>query len=191
MKNFMIIGVCGTISAGKETLTSFLREKGLVYFETSAIIKEELVKLGLEITRTNMQDWADELRKKEGVGALMKIMLERAKKDLSKNYMFDSLRNDGEAEFLRKNCNGFILIAVDAPRRIRFERMIARGKEHDPKNWQEFLRVDKRDLCDTSNPLGQQTRKLLGIADFKIINDADLQSSMKKIEDVWAKISGS
>jgi dephospho-CoA kinase len=47
----VIIGVCGRIGAGKEALTSFFREKGFVYFETSAIIKEELSKIGIEITR--------------------------------------------------------------------------------------------------------------------------------------------
>ena len=108
----MIIGMAGRVGAGKETLTSFLRNKGFVYFETSAILKEELTKLGLDITRENMQNLGDKLRKKDGVGALMNIMLERAKKDMTKNYIFDSLRNSGEAVFLKKEFKDFILIGV-------------------------------------------------------------------------------
>lgn len=185
----MIIGVCGSIAAGKETLTSFFRKKGFVYFETSAIIREELLKLGLEVTRTNMQNWADEQRVKHGVGAVMKIMLEMAKKDSSKHYMFDSLRNDGEAVFLRENCRDFVLIGVDAPREIRFKRIIARGKPHDPKTWEDFLVVDNRDLNDKQNPLGQQTQKLLDMADFKIINAIDLKNSMKQVEEIFNKLN--
>ena len=184
----MIIGVCGTIAAGKETLTSFFRENGFVYLETSAIIKEELLKLGLEITRTNMQDWADEQRTKYGVGALMKIMLERTKKDPTKNYLFDSLRNPGEADFLRKNCTNFALIGVDAPKGIRFERILQRGKLYDPKTWEEFLNVDERDLNDTKNPLGQHTAKLLAMADFIIINDKGLESATSQIEHIYGII---
>jgi len=184
----IIIGVAGTIGAGKETLTSFFRNKGFVYFETSAILKEILAKEGKEITRENMQNLGDELRRKEGVGALMKIMLEKALKDTSKNYIFDSLRNDGEAEFLRKNCDKFFLVAVDAPREIRFKRILARNKQHDPKTWKEFLKVDERDLHDKENHLGQQTAKLLKMADFVIINDSSLDKAMKQVEEIWRKI---
>jgi len=181
----MIIGVCGTIAAGKETLTGFFREKGFVYLETSAILKEMLAEKGLEITRENMQNLGDELRKKDGVGALMKIMLEKAKKDLSKNYLFDSLRNPGEAEFLKKNCANFALIGVDAPKGTRFERILKRGKSHDPKTWEDFLAVDERDLNDTKNPLGQHTAKLLAMTDFIIINDRGLESATSQIEHIY------
>jgi dephospho-CoA kinase len=184
----MIIGVAGTIGAGKETLTSFFRENGFVYFETSAIIKEALIKEGIEVTRTNMQDWADKQRENFGQSALMKIMLEKAMLEPSKNYMFDSLRNDGEAEFLRKNVKDFFLIAVDAAREIRFKRIISRAKPHDPKTWEDFLVVDNRDLCDTSNPLGQQTQKLIDMADFVVINDKDLESARKQVKDIYRQL---
>lgn len=183
-----MIGVCGTVAAGKETLTSFFREKGFVYFETRRIIIEELKKLGLEASRKNMQDWADQQRAKHGVGALMEIMLERANKDKTKNCMFDSLRNDGEADFLKKNCDNFVLIGVDAPREIRFKRAVARAKPSDPVILEEFLKMDERDLHDAGNPLGQQTQKLLDMADFVIINDKDLESARKQVESIWQKI---
>ncbi len=184
----MIVGVCGTIAAGKETLTSFLREKGFVYFETRAIIGEELKKLGLELSRENMQDWADDQRKKFGVGAIMKVMLERAENDKTKHYIFDSLRNDGEAVFLKEVCKNFILMGVDAPRETRFKRMVARAKASDSPVWENFLKTDERDLNDKENPLGQQTQKLLNMADFLIINDADLKSAMAQIEQIYEKI---
>ena len=70
----MIIGVCGSIGAGKETLTSYFREKGFVYLETSLILKQRLGQLGREITRENMQNYGDEIRMTEGVSAIMKLM---------------------------------------------------------------------------------------------------------------------
>lgn len=184
----MIIGVAGTIGAGKETLTSYFRERGFVYLETSAIIKENLIKEGKEVTRTAMQDWADDKRRKYGVGAIMQVMLEIANMNPEKHFMFDSLRNDGEAEFLRANAKDFVLIAVDAPREIRFKRMMARNKAHDPKTWEEFLIVDERDHCDKENPMGQQTRKLIEMADYVIVNDDALEKARKQVESIHNEI---
>jgi dephospho-CoA kinase len=182
----MIIGVCGRVSAGKETLTKFLREKGFIYFETSQLINEELVKKGLEITRKNQQDLADSLRKKEGVGVLMKMLL--AKTEKGKSYIFDSLRNAGEAVFLRENAEDFILIGVDASQKTRFERIVSRNKPSDPKTWEEFLKMDERDNFDTSDAMGQQTGKLLEMSDFVVVNDSSIEEGLKKVEEVWEKI---
>ena len=184
----MLIGLTGRIGAGKETLTAFLREKGFIYLETSEMLKEELKKRGLEVNMWNMQNLGDELRQKYGPGALMKMLLEKT--EPNKNYIFDSLRNPGEAEFLKNNVKDFILIAVDAPQKIRFERILKRDKPSDPKTWEGFLKVDNRDFFDENNPLGQQVGKCMELADFKIINGSDLKKSMREIEQIWEKLMG-
>lgn len=182
----MIIGLTGRIAAGKETLTDFLRKKRFIYLETSKMLAEELVKRGLEVNRWNMQNLGDEIRERDGVGGLMKMLLKKT--ESGKNYIFDSLRNAGEAEFLRNNVKQFFLIAVDAPQKLRFERIIKRNKASDPKTWEEFLKIDNRDFFDETNPMGQQVGKCIEVADFKITNDADLEKSKKEIEDIWEKI---
>jgi len=181
----MIIGVTGRIAAGKETLTDFLRKKGFIYFESSKLLIEELGRRGLEINRWNMQNLGDELREKDGPGALMKMFLKKT--EFEKDYIFDSLRNSGEAEFLKNNVKDFILIAVDASQEIRFKRMIKRNKPTDPKTWEEFLKIDNRDYFDENNVFGQQVRECMNIADFKIINN-DLEESKKEIWAIWEKI---
>jgi dephospho-CoA kinase len=184
----MIIGVCGRIGAGKETLTKFLRDKGFVYLESRKGIKEELEREGKEVTMESLQDKGDELRKKHGVGAVMILLLDKTRKDEKKNYIFDSLRNVGEAEFLRKEREDFVLIGVDAPREIRFKRMLKRAKPSDPKTWEDFLKVDERDNFDVNDPLGQQTGKLLEIADYVIVNDGDLDRAMNEVCEIWEQI---
>lgn len=182
----MIIGIAGRPAAGKETITGFLRDKGFVYNETSKLFRSELEKQGKEITRTAMQDLADSWREKEGVGGVMKKFLETI--DLDKNHIIDSFRNAGEAEFLRNNVKNFILIAVDAPRELRFERTLARDKSSDPKTWEEFVKVDERDNFDSANPMGQQTGRLIEIADFVVVSDSNLESAMIQIEKIWEEI---
>jgi len=135
-----------------------------------------------------MQDKGDELRKKFGVAAVMILLINKTINEPDKNYIFDSLRNAGEAEFLRRERKDFILIGVDAPKEIRFKRMLKRAKESDPKTWEEFIKVDERDNFDTSNPMGQQTGKLLEICDFVILNNNSLDDSINQVEEAWKKI---
>jgi dephospho-CoA kinase len=184
----MIIGLTGRIAAGKETLTSFLRDKGFIYLESSKLLSEELVKRGIEVNRTNQQNLGDEWRKAYGPGALMKKFLDRVEPD--KNYIIDSLRNHHEAEFLRATGIKFFLIAVDAPQKIRFERILKRGKPSDPKTWEDFLKVDNRDF-DSGDNMGQNVKKCMETADFIIVNDDSLSDSMKRIQEIWEKIQSS
>jgi len=109
------------------------------------------------------------------------------KTEPDKNYIFDSLRNSKEVSFLREHVKKFILIAVDAEQRTRFERIIRRNKLHDPKTWEDFLKVDNRDFFDETNPNGQQVGKCMELADFKIDN-SNLQKSRKEVEEIWEKI---
>jgi|APSaa5957512622_1039677.scaffolds.fasta_scaffold84416_2 dephospho-CoA kinase len=184
----MIIGVCGRIGAGKETLTKFLTKEGFEYFETRRVLNEHLTEQGKELSRTNMQDLADKWRSEDGVGALMKKIIERL--DLSKNHIIDSLRNFGEAEFLRQELGeDFILIGVDAPREIRFERIKKRGKQSDLLDWENFLKVDERDNFDPDNPMGQQTGKCIEGSDFVVMNDKDLNSAMEQVKKIWNEIN--
>ena len=183
----MIIGIAGRIAAGKETLTKVLRDKGFNYFETRKVIIEGLNEKGLELSRTNMQDLADKWRGEYGEGALMRKILEKI--DTNENWIIDSLRNAGEARHMREKLGGnFILIAVDAPQKIRFERIVKRSKQSDMLDWNDFLKVDERDNFDPDNSMGQQTGKLIEIADFVVMNDKDLDSAIDQIEKIWEKI---
>ncbi|MBT7101957.1 AAA family ATPase [archaeon] len=185
----MIIGIAGRIAAGKETLTKFLRDKGVNYFETRRILSETLEEMGLEASRSNMQDLGDRWRGEGGAGALMEKILEKINyKD--EDWIIDSLRNGGEAEFLREKLGkDFVLISVDAPREIRFKRIVDRGKKSDMLNWDNFLKVDERDDFDKENPMGQQTGRLIGMSDHVIMNDGILEDAMSEIKKAWEEIN--
>ena len=182
----MIIGFTGRIAAGKETIKEFLVNKGFKYFQTSDILKGILIERGMEINRSNMQDLGDELRNKDGPGVLMKMFLENI--DKNEDYIIDSLRNPKEAEFLRGSGIKFYLIAVDAPQKLRYERIKSRGKTSDPMIWEDFLKIDERDYGEDDEN-GQQVGKCMEIADIIIVNDGDIEKSMKEIESFWDSIN--
>lgn len=182
----MIIGLTGRIAAGKGMLVEFLQKKGFFYSTFSNLVREEAAIRGLEITRNNLQDLGDELRRKGGAGIWAKKMI--SKFEPGKNYIADGIRNPAEV-FELKKMRDFFLISIDAAQKIRFERMLTRGKSSDPKTWTEFLKIDERDFCDKNNLLGQQVGLCMELADFKIVNDGKLEDLNRKVNEIYQEIN--
>ena len=92
----------------------------------------------------------------------------------------------GEVWEFRKQ-KDFVLIAIDAQQKIRYERSIYRSKTSDAKTWEEFLKMDQRDFGDKIDS-GQQVGKCMELADFKIINDSTLEDLYTKLEKLYGEI---
>ena len=179
----MIIGLTGRIAAGKEVISRFFIKKGFEHQFISKELREELKKRGVETSRANLQDLGDELRAKEGIGFLAKRMIGKLGKG---NFIIDGIRNPGEVKEFRKE-KDFVLIVIDAPQKIRYNRSIDRAKTSDAKTWEEFLEMDKRDFGEEIES-GQQVGKCMEMGDFKIYNDSDLDTLNNKINEIYQKI---
>jgi len=181
----MIIGLTGRIAAGKGQIVNYLLEKGFNYTTISNLVREEAARRGIGITRENLQNLGNQVRKEEGASAWIKRLVSNIKEN--EDYIVDGIRNTGEVEELRKQ-RYFFLISIDAPQKIRFERMIKRAKPSDPKTWEDFLIVDKRDFGE-ENPNGQQVGKCMELADYVVMNDSSLDYLNKRIDEIYQKIS--
>ena len=181
----MLIGLTGRIASGKGVVAECLKSKGFEYVKISQFLHDEAKRLGIPSKRGSLQDLGNKFRKEEGAGFLAKRFLDKI--NLSKNYAVDGIRNHKEVTELKKAKN-FFLISVDALQKIRFERILSRKKEYDPKNWEEFIRADKRDFGIGEPEDGQQVGKCMALADFHISNDSSPENFHKKIEEIYKKI---
>lgn len=184
----MIIGLTGRIASGKGEVAEFLKKKGFEYCTISQKIRDTISVINfprnIPLKREALQDFGNLIRKYEGNGAWIKRII--ADVDFGQNYIIDGIRNPGEVEELKKTGN-FFLISIDAPREIRYQRVLSRNKESDPKEWNEFAKIDARDFGE-ENPEGQQVGKCMAMADFHLTNDSTLEKFLKKIEDICNKI---
>ena len=182
----MIIGVVGQIASGKGILVKYLTEKlGFTPFSLSSIVHEELEKKGgAKFTRQTLQDVGDKLRREYGDDVLAQRIIEAINEQKKDRIVIEGIRNPGEIEFLKKNSN-FILIGVKANRELRFKRVLSRGKEWDPKNYQDFLKVDRRDLGVGQQKSGQQVGKCLAYCDYVLTNNKDVGDFEKKVEKLF------
>ncbi|MEM7825997.1 MAG: AAA family ATPase, partial [Candidatus Aenigmatarchaeota archaeon] len=166
-----VIGITGTLASGKDTVKKIFQSKFDCYtFSLSSIIRTELEKKkNSSFNRKKMQDLGNELRKKYGNHILAMLAVEYMQKD-KEMVVIDGIRNPGEIDFLRRKFKDkFVLIGVDAPPEIRFERMKKRNESFDPKSWEEFLEIDKKDQGENEPEYGQRTRDCIKKADFLVI----------------------
>lgn len=182
----MIIGLTGTLSSGKGIVAEFLKKKGFVYLSLSDELREIAKEKKIELTRENLQNLGNQLREEQGTGILAELVREKIKNQEYTKAIVDAIRNPAEIIELRK-IKDFFLISVDAPFKIRFNRIVERNRESDPKTWDDFLKVDARDQRE-ENEKGQQVRKCMEQAEFTIINDKELKDLEDTIRILFQKI---
>jgi dephospho-CoA kinase len=173
----MIIGLTSSYSAGKDSVADYLSKKGFVHISLSDLIREQMKKAGVEITRENMIPFANNLRQKFGHGILSEIALKKMAQD--KNYVVSSLRHPAEIKALQSGKN-FVLVGIDAPARLRFERALARNREKEPRTFEEFLARERQEMQD-SGP-GQQLHKCFDMAGIVILNTGTKNLLYQKVD---------
>jgi dephospho-CoA kinase len=169
------IGLTGTNGSGKGAAAEYFISKGYAFYSLSDVIREELKKIGLEPTRDNLIRKGNELRSLGGADFLARQVM----KKVEGKAVIDSIRNPEEVRFL-KSKKDFILLAIDADVKLRYERVKNRGRDESAATIQEFIR--KEDEENTTNPAQQQLHTCLEMADFKVLNEGSLNDLYTKLE---------
>jgi dCMP deaminase len=183
----MIIGLTGSLSAGKGVVSDFLKEKGFIYLSLSNELREIAKEKKIELTRKNLQELGNQLRRERGADVLANIILKKILDQEYKKVVIDGIRNPGEIKVLKK-LNNFFIVSVDAPQEIRFQRMIERNRESDPKILDEFLLVDNKDKGIGETETGQGVANCMKLADYTLFNSGNLEEAKEKVEKLYEEI---
>lgn len=173
----MIIGLTGRNGSGKGEVVKFLLSKGFYAYSLSDVIREEIEKRGLDITRQRLIEVGAELRSQWGTGVLAQRILEKIEED--KNYVIDSFRHPDEAKVFKSHPN-FHLLSVEADSEVRFERVRERKRESDAATMEGFLEVEEREAA-SKDWHGQQLLACQQVADFKVTNNGSLPELSEQV----------
>jgi len=180
----MIIGITGTLGAGKGTVVEFLKERGFEHFSVREFLVEEISKRGLEVNRDNMISVANDLRANNGASYIVEELYSKAK-GKKKDVVIESVRCVGEVEAL-KGKTEFVLWAVDADMETRYARIIERKSSTDKVSFQDFVRQEESEM-ENADSLKQNLKGCIEMADVVFRNDWTVKELKGKVERALKK----
>lgn len=185
----IIIGIAGTLSSGKDTLSKYLEEKrGFTHWSTSDMLRAEKKRIysdSPEALLKRADPFANKLREERGAGVLVELAYDAFKKDGGTNLAISAIRSIGEVEKLHEL--GGVLLFIDADPRLRYQRVQARQRDvQDNRTFEEFLaqEASESEGIDPADKTVQNLPAMRKLADHVLYNDEDLQSFIKSAEAI-------
>ena len=179
----MLIGLTGRNASGKGEVARYLQKKSFYYYSLSDVIRDEIRSRRVEPTRDLLITVGNELRQRYGANILAERILAKIEDD--RHYVIDSIRNPSEVEAFRA-AKHFKLIRIEAPPEIRFQRILSRRRESDPRTFEEFAELENREAegDDTS----QNLVKVELMADHSLTNDGTLNELYPHIDELLLRL---
>lgn len=182
--NIIVVCIVGQPGSGKDTLASFLeKKKDFSHISTGNIIREEMRKKNIPIDRENMRIFSQNRRRDVGNSYPANIAVEK----IIGNTVISGPRNTEENQvFKDKFGKNFMLVAVDAPIKVRYERIKkGRGRTGDDILFDEFKAQEEAELCSETHDLS----KLLSMADYVIDNSGTEENMFAEMNHILALAS--
>ena len=183
----LVIGLAGMPGSGKSVVVDTARDLGYAVVVMGDVVRQETLKLGLELTSQNVGKVMLQLREEDGNYVIAKKCIPKIEEQTSPKVLVDGLRSIYEADIFKEHFSKFSLIAVHASPETRFNRLSNRRRSDDPAEWQVF---QERDMRELSVGLGN----VIAMAEQMIVNDnsfehvkAKVKESLMRIEEKWLK----
>lgn len=176
----MIIATTGMGGCGKGEVLKYLEKKGFRSVVMRTVVEDEMRRKGVEVNNKNLREYATKMRKEKGMDVVAKMCVPIIRNLLKneKAILVDGVRSYEEVELYRKEFgNDFILIAIFAPLKLRFERLKKRGREWDMRTLDELKWRDEVEL-------GWGTGKSITLADFMVDNSGSLENLQRQIDKI-------
>ena len=162
-----------------------LRKKGFVHFSVRDYLVKLILKEGHEPTRDAMVEMANRLRKENGPSFLVEELFGKARKT-GKNCVIESIRTEGEITALRAT-GKFTLIAVDADKKLRYERVVERKSGTDSISYNKFVKDEELEMTST-DPTKQNLKRCMELADYTIQNNSTIEALDEKVAKIVNEI---
>lgn len=186
-----LVVLAGMPGAGKSVLADALVERGYGFLRFGQITLDKVKELGLEPNEKNQSMVREGFRKEHGMGAYATLNLPKFEELLAKgNVVGDGMRSWAEYEILKEQFgDDLILVAVFAPRDVRYKRMSERkvSTKDDPEQRQHhfsYQEARERDL----NELKVDIATPIAMADYTICNDGTLEEYQEEIKRFIEKL---
>ena len=160
-----LIVVAGMPGAGKEEFLNVARDMDIPFLRMGDLVRELYPKRGEEDKDLTLGQFANIERERHGYNIWAKRALERMSGNI---YLIDGCRSMDEVMAYRSLSDDVNIVAIHAPPRIRYDRLVKRQRDDAPRNVEEF---DARD----SREMGWGLADVIALSDHLIVNDGSLE----------------
>lgn len=180
-----IIGITGTIGAGKGTIVEYLQKQGFSHYSVRNFLTKEILKRGMEVNRDSMTMVGNDLRTQYGPAYIVETLYDTAA-TVGKDCVIESIRTPGEIDSLRKKPH-FHLFAIDADPLLRYERILARNSETDHVDYATFIANEQREM-NNIDPNKQNLKTCIEKADHVFQNNGTIEELFKQVSQVLSNM---
>ncbi|HTZ41153.1 MAG TPA: AAA family ATPase [Syntrophales bacterium] len=173
MKCFIIIGMP---AAGKDIARQFARDKGFPYFATGDIVRAEAARRGVSPDADSMARLSTELRGSDGMG-VTKLALKTAADSGALVVFLEGIRSMQELDLIGKQAET-VVVAFLAPRPLRRQRVLSRGRPDD-----DAAAFDRRDHREIDYGLAVP----IALADEYILNTGTAEQAIKALAEIFER----
>ena len=183
----MIIGITGTNGSGKGTVVDYLvTQKGFTHYSVRSFLTTLLDARGIPADRSALRKIANELRQAHEPAYVIKSMYAQVLRDRCERAIIESIRNVGEAHFLKEH--DALLIAVDADQRLRYERIQERRSDTDRVDYETFLMHEEREMHPVG-PYDMDVRGVMACADITLTNDDSVATLYASLDAEFLRLN--
>lgn len=175
-----IIGITGTLGAGKGTIVDYLTtHHGFKHFSVRGYLINIIKTRGEEVNRDSLTHTANELRAQNSPSFIAEELYKEAIQS-GNNCIIESIRTVGEVNALKAKGN-FYLFSVDTDRKIRYERIVKRASETDQISFETFSANEDREMNST-DPNKQNLSACMQLADYHFTNNGTFEELYRQVD---------
>lgn len=175
-----VIGVIGTIGAGKDTAGNYIARKlDIPRYQISTPLKEICAERGVELTRENLVALGTELAAEKGEAYLAEYIVSHTESD---KLIITGMRQLAQIVFLQSTAD-LTLIAIDADPSVRYERTKAAAAMGEAKTLDEFI---ANEHAENSPPNVQRLFECMKLADYHLTNNGSPEDLYSEIDCIIA-----
>lgn len=173
MKVFVIVGMP---ASGKNIARGYAEREGIPYYATGDIVRAEIKKRDIKPDPESMAKLSDELRGHDGMG-VTRLALASALREKGPAVFLEGMRSLPEIDLIREGADCTV-VAFVAPRQLRKERIMSRGRADDSAD--AFDERDRREIdYGAAVPMA--------LADAYILNTGSMDDAMNDLHAIVKK----